>query len=141
MKIYLDTSSLFKLYHNEAGTAILDSFFIDNKITTVYLSELAKTEFTSAIWKKVRKNELDEINALEILELFETDFKKYTFITIDSLIKEQARMLLSKYGKHGLRTLDSIQLSTCLEVKANTDKYFTADMLLSNIFELEGLTT
>jgi uncharacterized protein len=54
MKIFLDTSSLFKLYHKEDGTEIIEQVFNDNKITAVFLSEIAKIEFASTVWKKVR---------------------------------------------------------------------------------------
>ena len=39
MKIFLDTSSLFKLYHQEAGTAELEQVFAQGKISHVYLSD------------------------------------------------------------------------------------------------------
>jgi uncharacterized protein len=50
MKLFLDTSSLFKLYHQEDGTDELESMFTQQKITHIYLSEIAKVEFTSTIW-------------------------------------------------------------------------------------------
>jgi uncharacterized protein len=53
MKIFLDTSSLFKLYHREADTAIPEHIFSTLKITHVFLSEISKIEFESAVWKKV----------------------------------------------------------------------------------------
>jgi predicted nucleic acid-binding protein len=53
MKIVLDTSALFKLYHQEAGTVQLEAVFTHANITQVFLSEIAKVEFASAIWKKV----------------------------------------------------------------------------------------
>lgn len=53
----------------------------------------------------------------------------------------RAKLLVNKYGQDGLRTLDSIQLSCCIEVKDLVDKYFTADKLLLNIFEKEQLPT
>jgi len=60
MKIFLDTSSLFKLYHKEDGTAELEMLFSTVPITTVFLSEISKIEFASAIWKKVRSKEITE---------------------------------------------------------------------------------
>jgi PIN domain nuclease of toxin-antitoxin system len=38
VKIFLDTSALFKLYHQETGTEELESIFIKSKITHIYLS-------------------------------------------------------------------------------------------------------
>lgn len=98
MKIFLDTSSLFKLYHREADTAELEQSLSAITITSIYLSEIAKVEFTSTIWKKVRTKEISELEAMTTLDLFELDFGKYNFATTDSIIIEQARLLTSKYG-------------------------------------------
>ena len=65
----------------------------------------------------------------------------YSFIATDSLILEQARMLMTKYGTQGLRTLDSIQLSTCCVMSGQVDVFFTADALLQMLLEAEGLRT
>ncbi len=141
MKIFLDTSVLFKLYHQEAGTVELEAVFTQANITHVFLSEIAKVEFASAIWKKVRTKEISEQQAATTLQLFEEDFGNYSFIVTDSLILEQTRMLMTKYGKHGLRTLDGIQLATCCVLSGQVDVFFTADALLQTLLEAEGLRT
>ena len=141
MKIFLDTSSLFKLYHKETGTAELEEMFSAAKITSIYLSEISKIEFTSTVWKKVRTKEISELEANTTLELFETDFVKYSFIATDSIIIEQARIFTTKYGIPGLRTLDSIQLSTAVYLSQRVDVFFTADILLKSFFDAEGLRT
>ncbi|HXS56537.1 MAG TPA: type II toxin-antitoxin system VapC family toxin [Hanamia sp.] len=141
MKIFLDTSSLFKLYHREAGTAELELLFSTVKITHTFLSEITKIEFTSTIWKKVRTKEITESEAQITIDLFESDFEKYTFIPTDTIIIEQARILVSKYGMQGLRTLDSIQLSTSVLLLQSVDLFLTADNLLKSFFKAEGLQT
>ena len=73
--------------------------------------------------------------------MFEADFTKYTFIATDSIIIEQARMLTTKYGTQGLRTLDSIQLSTAISLSQQAGVFFTADNLLQSLFAAEGLLT
>ena len=98
-------------------------------------------EFESTLWKKVRIKELSEIEVQTAIQAFEIDKNKFIFIPITNIILKNAQHLLSKYCLHGLRTLDSIQLSCCLEIKNETDKYFTADKLLLNIFEKENLPT
>ncbi len=141
MNIFLDTSSLFKLYHNEIDTAIIENIFINNRVTSVYLSELTKIEFASSIWKKVRTNEITELDAEKTLDLFEKDFGKYTFIATDSIIIENARNLIAKYGSKGLRTLDSIQLSTSLLLASEVGLFVTSDNLLKSLLNEEGLST
>ena len=141
MKIFLDTSSLFKLYHEEEGTEDLEKVFSQAKITAIFLSEITKVEFASTIWKKVRTKEITVEQAETTLYLFENDFAKYNFVTTDSLILERARNLTTKYGIEGLRTLDSIQLSTCIELAKQSDVFYTADKLLKTLIEKEGLPT
>lgn len=137
MKIFLDTSSLFKLYHEEDGTEELEKIFSQVKITEIFLSEITKIEFTSTIWKKVRTKEITTKQANLTLELFENDFGKYNFVATNSLLLEQARNLTTKYGKDGLRTLDSIQLSTCKTLKNEVDIFYTNDNLLMKLIERE----
>jgi predicted nucleic acid-binding protein len=108
MKIFLDTSCLFKLYYQEEGTDEVEKLFIENTITTIFLSEIAKLEFASTVWKKVRKREIKETQADIMVQLFEKDYAKYTFIIIDGIILEQAKNLIARYGAEGLRTSDSI---------------------------------
>lgn len=141
MKIFLDTSSLFKLYHQENGTKELEDVFVKSKITHIYLSEIPKVEFTSTIWKKVRTKEITSEQAKITAGHFESDFEKYNFIATDSLILEQARNLTTKYGIVGLRTLDSIQLSTCILLMKQVDKFFSSDNLFNSLLEKEGLKT
>ena len=141
MKIFLDTSSLFKLYHQEEGTEELETIFTKIKITHIFLSKISKVEFTSTIWKKVRTKEITESEARETLTFFENDFSKYNFVATDSLIIEQARNLTNQFGKEGLRTLDSIQLSACIELENQVNVFFTADKLLKRLLNLKGLPT
>ena len=70
MKIFLDTSSLFKLYHQEIGTEALEKIFEQAKITHLFLSEIAKLEFSSTVWKKVRTKEITPSEALTTVKIF-----------------------------------------------------------------------
>lgn len=141
MKIFLDTSSIFKLYHRETDTVELERNLSAISISSIYLSEIAKVEFTSTVWKKVRTKEITELEGQTTLDLFELDFVKYNFVTTDSIIIEQARILTSKYGTEGLRTLDSIQLSSAVSLVNQVDIFLTADKLLKSLFISEGLYT
>jgi len=140
MKIYLDTSSLIKLYHYEEGTDLLDQLFKENTITGIFLSELAKVEYDSAIWKKSRTKELIREEVESLISSFETDYSKFNFITLNSEIVNFSRLLVAKYGVEGLRTLDSIQLASVLMKKNELDYFITADQLLKNVAYKEGIS-
>jgi predicted nucleic acid-binding protein len=110
-------------------------------VTSVYLSEITKVEFTSSVWKKVRTKEITELDAIKTLQLFERDSAKYTFLATDSIVIEQARILTIKYGLKGLRTLDSIQLSSAISLRAEVGLFVTSDILLKSLLSDEGLHT
>jgi len=139
MKIFLDTSSLIKLYHTETGTDYLDKVFETNTITEIFLSDLAKVEFISAIWKKVRTKDLTDTEATSIITSFNNDYDNYSFIELTSDITLIARDLINKYGLKGLRTLDSLQLASILNVKSELAFAITADELLRTLIVLEGV--
>jgi len=73
------------------------------------------------------------------LDLFISDFSKYAFVATDNIIIEQTRILISKYGEKGLRTLDGIQLSTCLSLSKVADVFLTSDNLLKEFLISEDL--
>lgn len=141
MKVFLDTSSLLKLYYQEVDSDTIESVFTNYKITDIFLSELSKIEFASTVWKKVRIQDITELQAKALTEAFEEDFRKYTFVQIDNIIIEQAKSLIIKYGKQGLRSLDSIQLSTAVFIENQADLFISYDRLLNLFFKEEKLPT
>jgi predicted nucleic acid-binding protein len=141
MKIFLDTSSLIKLYHYEIGTDNLDKFFDDYNIDEIFLSDLAKVEFNSALLKKARTKDITENEANDIIELFKADYDKFKFMNIDSELVLLARDLLTKYGFNGLRTLDSLQLASIIKVKNKLSFALTSDNILKELIKSEGIKT
>ncbi len=142
MIVFMDTSSLLKLYHEELGTAEL-LVFLSQDIESIYLSELAILEFCSAIWKKTRTGEITVNAATAAITCFQNDFVKFQWIPIDNLLIQQAQVLLMKYGSAGLRTLDAIQLASAflLNERKLDVCCLSADKLLQSFFTQEELLT
>ena len=139
MRLFLDTSLLVKLYYEEEGTAELDEFLNANVIEAIYLSEISKVEFNSALWKKVRTKELEEADAVVLQKGFRDDYDQYQFIRISSDIVDRASDLILKYGSMGLRTLDAIQLSCAIEQRSDLSHAKSADRILEELFSLEKI--
>jgi len=132
MIVFLDTSSLIKLYHKEDNSVeIMDKL---QSSTKIYLSELASIEFRSAILKKVRTKEILEKDAKLVIALFKDDSAKFNWIKLSSKIVNSASNLLEEFGELGLRTLDSIQLASALVLENSKCLYFTEDKLLLKLF-------
>jgi predicted nucleic acid-binding protein len=140
MNIFLDTSSLFKLYHKEAGTEELEQLFINQKIAKVFLAEIARIEFSSVVWRKCRMKEIDFEQAKKLLSSFENDKPKFRFIPDDSSVKDEAASLITRHWNSGLRTLDSIQLASAIAEKDNLDLFLTSDLVLKELVEKEGFS-
>jgi predicted nucleic acid-binding protein len=138
VKIFIDTSSLIKLYFREDGTTELDKLFSDYSITEIFLSELTKIEFSSAIYKKVRTGDLQAQNARDILNAFVSDESKYQFILLDSEVISSSQKLIEKYGVNGLRSLDAIQLASACTIKGQIDFAISTDKLLNQFLIAEG---
>lgn len=139
MNVFLDTSSLLKLYHNEPGTDTLIAT-LSQGVENLYLSELAILEFRSAIWKKTRTGEIDMDIANTVIAGFQQDYAKFQWISIDNEVIQQAQESLMKYGSAGLRILDAIQLASALTLKGQSKICFlSADKLLKSFFKAEGL--
>ncbi len=113
MKAFLDSSSLIKLYHQEEGSDLVMKT-LSSDIREIFLSELAILEFRSALWKKIREQEIEENAAIEVIKYFQNDVDNFQWILLQSDLVESASHLLMKYGNRGLRTLDSLhKLSRC----------------------------
>lgn len=140
MVIFMDTSSLVKLYYNEN-----DSIELLGQVTeesaTIFLSELSKLEFVSALYKKVRTGEISFEIGRNIINFFTNDFKNFNWVYLDDQIITGAINLLEKYMNKNLLTLDSLQLASALKVKNDAEVFITHDKLLKELFEIEGLNT
>lgn len=137
-KIYVDTSAILKVYHKEKDSDRILKILSDN-ISELYMSELAKLEFNSALWKKVRNGDASEIEAKKCIHFFESDYYKYKWVDIDRKIIFSAKNLINKYGSEGLKTLDSIQLACAVLLKDVIDEFLTSDTLLKTLFLKERL--
>jgi len=95
----------------------------------------------STIWKKVRTNEIGKVSAKVVMDAFEDDFNKYSWVEVDFDAIQLSKDLLMRYGQKGLRTLDSIQLSSAVALKNNKNcQFVTFDLRLKGFFRDEGLS-
>lgn len=141
MRLFLDTSSLIKLCHEETGSDVIQNLFASTSVSSIFLSELTRIEFLSALWKKCRSGELPTKVVRQIVLLFEEDTSQFNFVPINEDIVTDACGLINKYGLEGLRSLDGIQLSTAVSLRGTADLFLTSDRLLQQLFMKEHLPT
>lgn len=133
MIAFLDTSILLKLYHTEEKSGEIQQYLSEN-ISAIYLAELAKIEFRSALWRKVRTQDISSEECHGAIQLFVRDYDLYNWVCVTSEIYNSAADLLMQFGADGLRTLDSIQLASALTLSEKDCIYFTADTILNALF-------
>jgi predicted nucleic acid-binding protein len=139
-RYFLDTSALVKIYHREAGSDFCLARYADQ--SPLIISELARVELHSAIFRKQREKELSAKAVKAVLQRFECDCEvRFEVLHVASLVYDEACRLLSRYaGAHGLRTLDSLQLATFLTYcEKDEDCFVCADRKLSAVVEKEGV--
>lgn len=131
---FFDTSALVKHYHIERGSSIVNEL-MENYVVAV--SELAILEMTSALNRRFLSGELTKRKLEWVLERFYSDLENYVVVPISS---ETVSLATSLVLKHGLKTLDSLQLASALRVKDEASIFVTFDERLKDAAEKEGFT-
>lgn len=130
--VFVDTSALVKYYYPEDGSEKVEAIFL--KAKTVYLCQVATIEFASALMKKVRTGtlEMDVQNLIWNTFLDDLGSGQIELITLDERHYEKATEIIRRYGaKDGIRTLDSLQLVSALDVF--DAMFLSADISLSGL--------
>jgi len=110
-RYYLDTSALVKLYHQEAGTEVIEGLF--SKLNnSLMISELAALELYSTVARKLRSGEITDETFQEICKNFDDDCRNCFVVTpLTTMVSQSAKDLLRKYGKvNALGSLDALHL-------------------------------
>jgi len=95
MNLFVDTSAMVKLYHQEKGTDsftnLLNSHSSDLVIT---IADITRIEFRSAFLKRVRVKEIGLDTARKLFEAFDNDVQMFNSIEIDDVVKSLAIQLM-----------------------------------------------
>lgn len=114
MILYLDTSSLVRLYLREEETEAVQR--LCDRAETLTTSWLAYTEARSVFARKHREGNLT-LNELRLLvHELEADWAKYLALDVTSKLLLEAGSLAEK---HGLRSLDAIHLASVLSLRGH----------------------
>ena len=137
MILYLDTSSLVKLYVQETESAEVKQ--IVQAAEVIATSHLAYVEARTAFARKRRERDVTPKDYRTVLQDFEHDWESYFLVDVsDVLIKLAARLA----EKHALRGYDAIHLASAVTVRRHGDQPVTFscfDARLSQAARREGL--
>lgn len=112
MTYFFDTSALFKKYRTEAGSAVVAAL-IDNSGNECWISELARIEFFSALFRLRRNQEISDDELEQQSKRFDAALPRYQIALLSpDVLTEAERLLRTEGHRYALRTLDSLHLAT-----------------------------
>ena len=116
MNLFVDTSALIKLYHQEVGTEnFINSLYRHADNLVIIMTDISRVECYSALMKRVRIQEMTLEEVRKALNLLEQEIKMFHIVEVDMVAKELAIHLLNQIAhQHNLATLDAMQLATAI---------------------------
>mgnify|MGYP001237550124 CR=1 FL=1 len=140
MKLFFDTSALVKFFHEEEGSDEVTAL-INSPENEIWISELARLEFISALFRRFRNNEIDDAKLNEAISGFDEELASFNIETLGHAAIQEAESLLKKYGKtYGLRTLDALHLGAFSLISEKDWIFVSADKNLCDIVQVFGFT-
>lgn len=125
MRAFVDTSSLFKKYVEEAGSEAFDLIIED--ADELIVSPLTWIEMNSVIQRRIREKLLSRKDAEWIVGEARRDFNYFRIVRWSEQLENKAVELTYRYP---LKTLDLIQLASACLVDLNA--FLTSDR---NLFQ------
>ena len=136
--LYLDTSSLVKLYVEEEGSNEIEDLVVASP--AVATSLIAYAEARSAFARRLREQAFSAAEYREILASFESDWGSYAHAAVTIEIVRLAGNLAEK---HALRGFDGLHLSSAVTIgrqSASPVRFSSSDRNLgSGFFDLGGI--
>ena len=134
MILYLDTSSLVKLYLPEADSEKIKTLVVDS--TSVVTSRIACPEFYSALTRRHNCNEITRRDYERLCTAFTDDWGRMYALDFDEI--EAGRLVC----KHGLRGADAIHLASAMQLAKSGELleivFSSADRKLNEAAKAEG---
>lgn len=136
MILYLDTSSLVKLYVEETGSDLVQDWV--RKAETVSTCRVAYPEAISAFHRRFNNGDISEKDYALLVKKFSQEWKNFAVLDFDEL--EAGRLV----KKHGLRGFDAIHLFAAKLLKSDTFgislSFSSFDKKLNDGASAEGLS-
>lgn len=136
MILYLDTSSLVKLYIEEAGSEVVRAW--SASVDVLATSQVALADAMSALARRQREDSLPLVRFEQVVASLESEWSDYAIVPIDE--RAAGRLCL----RHALRGFDAIHLAAALAIRGalleEGDLSFTTfDRRLELAAKMEGL--
>jgi predicted nucleic acid-binding protein len=134
MMLYLDTSSLVKLYIEEPSSEAVRRWV--QEATTLVSSCVAYPEALSAFARRHREQDLDDAGFHQVVQGFQRDWEAFAVVQVQENLAGQLAM------KHVIRGFDAVHLAAALVIRdaVPTLAFTSFDGRLNQAATQEGLT-
>jgi uncharacterized protein len=135
--LYLDTSTLVKLYVPEAESAKIRQ--VVEAVEVVASSRLSYVEARAAFARKLRECGVTRRDYRTVLQDFDRDWQSYFIVNVSDILVKVAAELAEK---HALRAYDGIHLASAVTVRRQGEQpvtFSSSDGRLSQAARREGL--
>ena len=123
MRVFVDTSTLFKKYLDEPGKDVLDKVL--TKATEIAVSPVTWIEINAAIERCVRNRLLPSGQAEQLRTEVKKDFTYFSCVEWNENLEAKA---VEVVYQHVLKTLDAVQLASA--VLSESEIFLTSDRKL-----------
>lgn len=138
MKLFFDTSALVKFFHEEDGSEKVTELMMSPG-NEIWVSELARIEFLSALLRRFRNKEITEEKLDEAISGFNETIVSFNVEPLGHAIIREAESLLRKAGKtQGLRALDALHIGTFTLISGDDWVFVAADKTLYGVIQSLG---
>ena len=135
MILFFDTSALLKRYLSETGTEKVE--FLFDSASLIIVSSTAQLECASAFQRLLKTKYIDREKYVKLKEDIAIDFSFFHIVEFDTNVREECIKVIDKYP---LKSLDTIQLASALQVINEIDSFVVSDKQLKNYAAKEGFT-
>ncbi len=123
MRAFIDTSSLFKKYVEETGSAKMEAVL--KELSEITVSPVTWVEFNAVIARRLREKSLSREQSVWLRSQAHKDFQSFHRVIWNEALEKKAAELVYQFS---LLTLDAIQLASGILSKA--DIFVTSDRRL-----------
>jgi len=123
MRVFVDTSSLFKKYVDEPGSDVFEKLL--DEASEIAVSPVTWVEMNAAIERRLRGGHLTPEKAEWLRSEVKKDFTYFFVVHWNENLENKTVELIRK---HSLRTMDAVQLAS--GVLSDAEMFATSDRLL-----------
>ena len=139
MTYFVDSSSLFKLFFTETGTASMEALVLDSS-NLFWTAQLTRIEFASTLMRRLRGGLINKKQMLLAETQFELLWNTLLIIPFDLKFIPVSENFIKSIGmKNNMRTLDALQLAAFQSQAQPNWIFLTADTGFANSIASLGI--